>query len=82
MSGAGPLVGPPASSRVRSPWGREPEEGDGLLVGELPGEALLVEESLVEELPGEVLLGSGLLWVLLVVLSSSQARPLSSASRP
>jgi hypothetical protein len=43
---------------VRSPWGLDPEEGDGLLV----------EESLVEELPGEALLGSGLLWVLLVVL--------------
>ena len=68
MSGAGPLVGPPASRRLRSPWGRELDEGDGLLDEELLGEALLVEESLVEELPGEALLGSGLLWVLLVVV--------------
>jgi hypothetical protein len=73
MSGAGPLVGPPASRRLRSPWGLELEEGDGLLdeelLGEaLLGEALLVEESLVDELPGEALLGSGLLWVLLVVV--------------
>jgi hypothetical protein len=66
MSGAGPLVGPPASSRLRSPWGVGLEDGEGLL-----------DEGLLEE----ALLGNGLLCVV-VVLASSQARPLPSASRP
>jgi hypothetical protein len=59
MSGAGPLVGPPASNRLRSPWGLGLEEGDGLL-----GEGLLAEGLLVEGV-----LGEGLLCVVPVVLS-------------
>ena len=53
ISGAGPLVGPPASSRFWSPWGLGSEEGDALL-----GEGLL----------GEGLLGEGLLGVVVLVV--------------
>ena len=53
MSGAGPLVGPPASNRLRSPWGFGLEDGEGLLD---------------EELLGEALLGKGLLCVVVLAL--------------
>ena len=58
ISGAGPLVGPPALSRIRSPWGLGSEEGGALL-----GEGLLAEGLLAEGLLGEGLLGEGLLGV-------------------
>ena len=56
MSGAGPLVGPPASNRLRSPWGFGLEDGEGLLD---------------EELLGEALLGKGLLCVVVLLVLAS-----------
>jgi hypothetical protein len=41
ISGAGPLVGPPASSRFRSPWGLGLGVGEGLLGEAELGGALL-----------------------------------------
>jgi hypothetical protein len=58
MSGAGPLVGPPAAKRFRSPRGLDREEGEELL-----GEAVLGEAVL-----GEAVLGEGLLCVLVLVV--------------
>jgi hypothetical protein len=68
MSGAGPLVGPPASNRFRSPWGLGLEEGEGLLGEGLLGEGLLGEGLLGEGLLGEVELGEGLLCVVVLAL--------------
>ena len=59
MSGAGPLVGPPASNRLLSPRGLGLEEGEGLLDEELLGEVVL----------GEALLGEALLGVVVVLLA-------------
>lgn len=56
MSGAGPLVGPPASRRFWSPWDADLGDGD-----ELPAEGLLEEGVLDEGLLDEELLGEGLL---------------------
>ena len=55
------MVGPPASSRFRSPCGPGLGEGDGLL-----GEALLGKGSLGETLLGEALLGETLLGKVLL----------------
>jgi hypothetical protein len=63
MSGAGPLVGPPAAKRFRSPRGLDREEGEELL-----GEGLLGEAVLGEGLLGEAVLGEGLLCVLVLVV--------------
>jgi hypothetical protein len=65
MSGAGPLVGPPASNRLLSPGGLGLEEGEGLLDEELLGEVVLGEALL-----GEALLGEALLCVVVVVVVS------------